>query len=120
MTGNKIVIGTRGSKLALWQSEHIMDLLRNSIPELEIELKIVKTKGDKILDQSLHKIEGKGLFTKELENELLAGTIDLAVHSLKDIQTELPEGLEIAGVSNRENVNDVLIGREKGRLTEAE
>ena len=91
----KLVIGTRGSKLALWQSEYIKGLVEE-ITGLPVELKIIKTTGDKILDVPLAKVGGKGLFTKELEVELLAGTVDLCVHSMKDVPTELPEGLYIS------------------------
>ena len=89
---DKLVIGTRGSKLALWQSNYIKGLVEE-ITGLPVELKIIKTTGDKILDVPLAKVGGKGLFTKELEVELAAGTVDLCVHSMKDVPTELPEGL---------------------------
>ena len=78
-----IVIGTRGSKLALWQAEHIAGRIRERFPAIEVTLKKIVTTGDKILDVPLAKIGGKGLFTKELENAMLSGDIDLAVHSLK-------------------------------------
>nr|MBP8743092.1 hydroxymethylbilane synthase [Acidaminococcaceae bacterium] len=91
-----IVIGTRGSKLALWQAEHIASRIRERFPAIEVTLKKIVTTGDKILDVPLAKIGGKGLFTKELENAMLSGDIDLAVHSLKDMPTELPEGLMLA------------------------
>lgn len=110
----KLIIGTRSSSLALWQAEHIKGLLFAKHPDLEIELKHIKTKGDEILDVSLDKFGDKGIFTKEIENELLSGTIDIAVHSLKDLQTELPEGLKLAGVPERSRVEDVLIAREQG------
>jgi hydroxymethylbilane synthase len=111
---NKIIIGTRSSKLALWQSEFIKNELSEAFPGLEISLKHIKTKGDKILDVALSKIGGKGLFTKELENELLAGSIDIAVHSLKDLQTEIPEGLKLASITQRHARDDVLVARKKG------
>lgn len=110
----KLIIGTRSSRLALWQAEYIKRLVKDIHPEMEIELKLIKTKGDEILDISLDKFEDKGIFTKEIENELLKGTIDLAVHSLKDLQTELPEGLKLGAVPDRHRVEDVLIAREKG------
>ncbi|MBO6292290.1 MAG: hydroxymethylbilane synthase, partial [Selenomonas sp.] len=91
----KIVIGTRSSKLALWQAGFVADCLKKEYPGLEVEMKLMTTKGDKILDAPLAKIGGKGLFTKELEQEMLEGGIDLAVHSLKDMPTEVPEGLVI-------------------------
>lgn len=110
----KIVIGTRGSELALWQTNFVKDLLQKKFPSLEIELKIIKTKGDKILDVPLAKIGDKGLFTKELEVKLLEGEIDLAVHSLKDLETEINENLIIGAIIKRHKVNDVLIARKKG------
>ncbi len=105
----KIVVGTRGSKLALWQADHIAGRLRERHPDCEIVLKHILTTGDKILDVPLAKIGGKGLFTKELEKELLAGGIDLAVHSLKDIPTELPPGLAIGAVTERADPGDALV-----------
>lgn len=105
----KIVIGTRGSKLALWQANHIADCLREEYKNLEVVLRHITTTGDKILDVPLAKIGGKGLFTKELETEMLEGTIDLAVHSLKDMPTELPEGLTLAAITKRVDPGDALI-----------
>jgi hydroxymethylbilane synthase len=104
---SKILIGTRGSELALWQANFIKD----SLAEIGIdsELKIIKTQGDKILNLSFDKLEGKGFFTKELEEELLNGTIDLAVHSHKDLPTTNPEGLIIAAVSDREDPAELLV-----------
>ena len=97
----KIVIGTRSSKLALWQADFVADCLRKEYPGLVVEKKLMTTKGDKILDAPLAKIGGKGLFTKELEQEMLEGGIDLAVHSLKDMPTEVPEGLVIGAITKR-------------------
>jgi len=91
----ELVIGTRGSKLALWQSEYVRGKLEE-VTGLPVRLKVIKTTGDKILDVPLAKVGGKGLFTKELEVELLAGTVDLCVHSMKDVPTELPGGCAIA------------------------
>lgn len=105
----KLVIGTRGSKLALWQANHVAECLRQRYPEITIELKHMVTTGDKILDVPLAKIGGKGLFTKELEVAMLSGEIDLAVHSLKDMPTELPEGLLLAAVTERVDPGDALI-----------
>jgi len=105
---DKLVIGTRGSKLALWQSEYIKGLVEE-ITGLPVELKIIKTTGDKILDVPLAKVGGKGLFTKELEVELAAGTVDLCVHSMKDVPTELPEGLYIAATPKRVDPRDALV-----------
>ncbi|MBI5726543.1 MAG: hydroxymethylbilane synthase [Ignavibacteriales bacterium] len=107
-------MGSRGSELALWQANHVKKSLEKSQKGLSVEIKIIKTKGDKILDVALSKIGDKGLFTKELENALLRGEIDLAVHSLKDLQTQIPEGLQLACVTNRHPVEDVLIARKKG------
>src|SRR6195952_4453790 len=107
MFDRKLIIGTRGSDLALWQANFVKDrLLENNI---EAELKIIKTQGDRILNLSFDKLEGKGFFTKELEDELLAGTIDLAVHSHKDLPTENPPGLIIAAVSEREDPSELLL-----------
>jgi hydroxymethylbilane synthase len=110
----KIVIGSRGSELALWQANFVKKELEKKNKNVSVEIKIVKTKGDKILDVALSKIGDKSLFTKELEVELLNKNIDLAVHSLKDLQTEIPKGLKLAAVTKRHNVQDVLIGRKKG------
>lgn len=111
---NRLRIGTRQSKLALWQTEHVKSELKKHYPDLEIEVVHINTKGDKILDVALSKIGDKGLFTKELENALLSKEVDLAVHSLKDLETNMPEGLQLAVVSDRHEVNDVIIAREKG------
>ena len=116
MNVRKIVIGSRGSDLALWQANFIKSELKKKHSNLEIEIKIIKTKGDKILDVALSKIGDKGLFTKELEQKLLNNEIDIAVHSLKDLQTELPKGLKLACVTKRHSVEDVLIARKK-RMT---
>ncbi len=107
-TRDKLVIGTRGSKLALWQSNYIKGLVEE-ITGLPVELKIIKTTGDKILDVPLNKVGGKGLFTKELEVELMAGTVDLCVHSMKDVPTELPEGLFISATPARVDPRDALV-----------
>lgn len=114
MKKNKLVIGSRGSELALWQAKFVKKELERKNKNLSVEIKIINTKGDKILDVALSKIGDKGLFTKELENELLKGSIDIAVHSLKDLQTELPKGLKLAAVTKRHPVEDVLIARKKG------
>ncbi len=111
---NRLVIGTRGSELALWQAEFIKKELERKNKNLTVDIKIISTKGDKVLDVALSKIGDKGLFTKELEYELLKGSFDLAVHSLKDLQTELPKGLILAAVTKRHNVEDVLIAKKKG------
>ncbi|WP_158825121.1 hydroxymethylbilane synthase [Mucilaginibacter lacusdianchii] len=103
----KIIIGTRGSELALWQANFVKDSLADI--GISAELKIIKTQGDRILNLSLDKLEGKGFFTKELEEELIAGKIDLAVHSHKDLPTEHPPGLIIAAVSEREDPAELLL-----------
>lgn len=114
MKKEKLIIGSRGSELALWQANFVKKELERKNKNLLVEIKIIKTKGDKILDVALSKIGDKGLFTKELENELLNGTIDIAVHSLKDLQTEIPNGLKLAAVTKRHPIEDVLIARKKG------
>lgn len=109
---NRIKIGTRGSKLALWQANWVKEELKNFFPEFEFEIRKIKTTGDKILDAPLAKIGGKGLFVKEIEEALLSGEIDLAVHSMKDVPTEIPQGLHIAAICRREDPRDVLISRD--------
>ncbi|HSB70220.1 MAG TPA: hydroxymethylbilane synthase [Candidatus Methylomirabilis sp.] len=106
-----LVIGTRGSKLALWQAEHVAGRLRGAFPSFTVRLETIKTTGDKIQDVPLAQVGGKALFVKEIEEALLAGRVDLAVHSMKDVPTELPSGLCIAAVSEREDPLDVLISR---------
>lgn len=110
----KIIIGSRGSELALWQANYIKRELEKKNRNVSVEINIIKTKGDKILDVALSKIGDKSLFTKELEVELFAKRIDLAVHSLKDLQTQIPAGLKLAAVTKRHEVEDVLIARKKG------
>lgn len=110
----KIIIGSRGSELALWQANFVKNELEKKNKNVYAEIKIIKTKGDKILDVALSKIGDKSLFTKELEIELLNKRIDIAVHSLKDLQTSIPKGLKLAAVTKRHNVQDVLIARKKG------
>jgi len=106
---NKFIIGTRGSKLALWQSNYIKELLNKEYTDLPVILKIIKTKGDLIQDKALPDIGGKGLFTQEIETALLNESIDLAVHSLKDLPSELPLGLEFACTPEREDVRDAFV-----------
>jgi hydroxymethylbilane synthase len=105
----RLRIGSRGSQLALWQANHIRALLRERGHEVELE--IIKTTGDKITDVALAKVGTKGMFTKEIEEALAEGRIDLAVHSLKDLPTEVPPGFEIAAVTTRENPRDVFCSR---------
>ncbi len=104
-----IKIGTRGSQLALYQANKVKSELETHFPNLHFEIEIIKTKGDKILDVALSKIGDKGLFTKEIEVALSAGTVDLAVHSLKDLPTILPEGLILGGVLKRAEFRDALV-----------
>jgi hydroxymethylbilane synthase len=106
-----LIIATRGSDLALWQANHVKSLLKGI--GLESELKIVKTQGDEVQHLSLDKLEGKGFFTKEIEDALLNNTADIAVHSHKDLPTESPEGLVIAAVTNREDPSELLIIRKE-------
>lgn len=106
---HKFIIGSRGSELALWQTHHVKAMLARHFPAINLEIKIIKTTGDKLLDVALAKIGDKGLFTKQIETALLNREIDLAVHSLKDLQTVQPAGLCIGAVSKRETPNDVLI-----------
>lgn len=108
----KIRVGTRGSNLALIQTNWAIDRLKEKFPEVEFEVKIIKTKGDKILHLSLDKIGDKGLFVKEIESQLLEGEIDLAVHSMKDMPAEVVKGLKFAAVPKREDPRDVIILRE--------
>ncbi|SMO85667.1 hydroxymethylbilane synthase [Saccharicrinis carchari] len=118
MSLDKIIIGTRGSKLALYQANKVKDELGSAYPKMLIEIKIIHTKGDKILDVALSKIGGKGLFTKELELALLAGEIDMAVHSLKDLPTELPAEFAIGAILKRGDYRDVLVSRSGLKLNE--
>jgi hydroxymethylbilane synthase len=111
-----LVIGTRGSKLALWQSEYIKARLE-ALTGLPVCLKVIKTTGDKVLDVPLAKIGGKGLFTKELEVELMAGAVDLCVHSMKDVPTELPEGLMIGAMPERVDPRDAIVSGAGYNLT---
>jgi len=113
---NKIVIGTRSSKLALWQANYVAECIRTQYPEIEVSLLHIMTTGDKILDVPLAKIGGKGLFTKEIENAMLSGEIDLAVHSLKDMPTQLPPGLLLAAITDRVDPGDALISPKYGAI----
>lgn len=111
-------IGTRQSLLALWQSNHIAACLRKQYPECEVVLKKIVTKGDRILDVPLAQIGGKGLFTKEIEEDLLSGEVDLAVHSLKDMPTVLPEGLCLTAITERANVGDAFVSNKYNSFAE--
>lgn len=109
----KITIGTRGSLLALWQTNWVKTQIEQLHPGIEVEIKVISTKGDRVLDVSLPKLgeQGKGLFTKELEDAILEHRVDLAVHSLKDLPTELPAGLRIGAICEREDVRDAIVAR---------
>lgn len=109
-----VKIGTRGSALALWQATWIKNRLEDRYPEITLELIKIKTKGDKISDVPLSKIGGKGLFVKEIEQALMDGRIDMAVHSMKDVPTEVPHGLYIGIIPKRDDPRDVLIAKRGG------
>lgn len=117
MTSN-LIIGTRGSQLALWQANWVKSEIEKNFPGTSVSLEIIKTKGDKILDVPLAKVGGKGLFVKEIEDALLEKRVDLAVHSMKDMPAEIPEGLCIAAIPERENPLDVLISRNGLKIDE--
>ena len=106
-----ITIGTRGSKLALWQANWVQAAIQDKHPQVRADIRVIRTKGDKILDVPLAKVGGKGLFVKEIEEALLGGQIDLAVHSMKDMPADLPDGLCIGAVPEREKPHDVLISK---------
>jgi hydroxymethylbilane synthase len=110
----RLRIGSRGSQLALWQANHIAGLLRERAHEVEIE--IIHTTGDKITDVALAKVGTKGMFTKEIEEALAAGKVDLAVHSLKDLPTQLPPGFEIAAITTRQNPRDAFLSKNYARI----
>lgn len=121
MNKTTIYIGTRGSALALYQAERVKAELESACPSITVKLKIIKTKGDKILDIALSKIGDKGLFTKEIEVALLSGEVDIAVHSLKDLPTTLPEGMTLGAVLKRGDCRDALVsinGKKLNELTE--
>lgn len=109
MPKKKIIIGTRGSKLALWQANHIASAIQKKHSDVVVVIQVIQTTGDRIQTMPLSKIGGKGLFTKEIEEEMLKGHIQLAVHSLKDMPTHLPEGLEIPVITQREDPGDAFV-----------
>mgnify|MGYP000049066217 CR=1 FL=1 len=109
MKRDKIVIGSRESKLAVLQSEMVRDYIKEKNPDLEVEILTMKTTGDIILDRTLDKVGGKGLFVKELDKALIAGRSILSVHSLKDMPMEVPEELPLLAFSKREDPRDVLV-----------
>lgn len=113
----KLRIGTRGSKLALWQAEHVRDRLLHE-SGVESELVIIKTVGDQFASAAIPDVGGKGIFIKEIEDALLEGCVDLAVHSLKDVPTETPKGFVFPAITKREDARDVLISRSGRRLLE--
>ena len=113
-----LTIGTRGSKLALAQTQAVVDLLTRAHPRLRLTIKRISTQGDRVIDKALPAIGGKGLFTAEIEQALLKGQVQLAVHSMKDLPTAMPSGLCIAGVPPREDPRDALVSRSGMRLAE--
>ena len=114
MPKRPLLIGTRGSPLALWQAEHVRTLLvaTSSLEEANIELRIITTSGDRVRDKPLRDFGGKGLFTKEIDEDLLGHKVDLAVHSMKDLPTVLPSGISVAAVLPRGDVRDAFISRQ--------
>jgi len=116
MPPEKLVIASRESRLAMWQAKHVQALLQGLYPLCEITILGMTTKWDEILDKSLSKIGGKGLFIKELENALLDGSADLAVHSLKDVPMEMPVGFELAAILEREDPSDAFVSNEYDSL----
>jgi len=112
----KLVIATRASDLALWQAYHIRDQIEESYPKIKVEINKIISKGDKILDKPLALVGGKGHFTKELEDEMLAGNAHLAVHSLKDVPTYIPDGLELVSITQRQDQSDVFLSHKYKNL----
>jgi len=106
---NQITIATRASNLALWQANYIKSVIEQNFPNITVHLNEITSRGDKILDRPLALVGGKGHFTKELEDEMLAGNADLAVHSLKDVPTYMPDGLELISITTRGDQSDVLL-----------
>ncbi|MCG8541428.1 MAG: hydroxymethylbilane synthase [Clostridia bacterium] len=118
MARKEIIVGSRGSRLALIQSELVISELKKHYPQIDFKIKKIKTIGDKILDKTLDKIGGKGLFVKEIETALLKGEIDMAVHSMKDVPSEFPKGLQISAITKRKDVRDILITKEGNSFNE--
>jgi hydroxymethylbilane synthase len=114
----EIRIGTRGSALALWQAEWVKAELENKYQGLKVSLTKIKTTGDKILDVPLAKVGGKGLFVKEIEEAMLEGEIDIAVHSMKDVPTFFPDGLHLSCITKREDPRDALLTRNKVKFND--
>ncbi len=115
---NKIIIATRRSDLALWQAYFVKDKIENTYPEIEVELNLITSNGDKVLDKPLALIGGKGHFTKELEDEMLAGNAHMAVHSLKDVPTFIPDGLELVAITERQDQSDVFLSHKYKTIRE--
>lgn len=113
---SKIIIASRASKLALWQAEHIKSRIEELFPSIEVSILEITSRGDKILDRPLALIGGKGHFIKELEDEMLAGNADIAVHSLKDVPTFIPEGLELRAITKRQDQSDVFLSHKYENL----
>ncbi len=113
-----LIIATRASNLALWQAYHIRERIEAAFPDVKVELNEITSKGDKILDKPLALVGGKGHFTKELEDEMLAGNAHLAVHSLKDVPTYIPEGLELCAITERQDQSDVFLSHTYKSLDE--
>ena len=111
-----IKIGTRGSKLALTQANLVADSLKRTDPGITVEICVIKTSGDIMQDVALTKIGGKGVFVKEIEDALLCGTVDLAVHSMKDVPTEIPAGLTFAAILRREDARDILVSKDNRKM----
>jgi len=113
-----LTIATRASQLALWQAYFVKEHINRNFPDIEVNLKEITSRGDKILDKPLALVGGKGHFTKELEDEMLAGNAQLAVHSLKDVPTFIPDGLELVAITKREDQSDVLLSHKYSSLDE--
>ena len=114
----KLIIATRASDLALWQAYHVKDKIEKNFPDIKVELNKIVSNGDKVLNKPLALIGGKGHFTKELEDEMLAGNAHIAVHSLKDVPTYIPDGLELAAITKRQDQSDVFLSHKYKTLDE--
>ena len=114
MSKQQLIIGTRGSTLALWQTRHVAAALKADRPDLDVQVKQIKTQGDLVRDRALWQVEGRGFFVKEIETALLSGQADIAVHSLKDVPTELPDSLTLGAILERADPRDALLVRDDG------
>ena len=112
MSKGQFTIGTRGSALALWQTEHVATKLKTTAPDADLHVQRIKTQGDRVQDIALSQVEGRGFFVKEIEHALLAGDVDLAVHSLKDVPTRMPDGLVLGAILERADPRDALVTRD--------